>query len=67
VVEADIYDLFDVDFACVSGQETAAAVPVFLIDVCFADHDYASFPAEDSNVTFMSMEVLASCKKSTSR
>jgi len=39
----------DVDFACISGQATAAAVPDSLIDVCFADHDYASFPARDSN------------------
>jgi len=50
VVEIDgIYNLFDVDFACTSGQETAAAVPDSLIDVCFCDHDFCFFSVRDSN------------------
>ena len=52
VVEVDgiFYDfLLNDDFACISSQETAAAIPDFLLNAGFADHTYASFSAEDGN------------------
>jgi len=40
---------FNDDFACISGQQTAAAIPDVLNNASFADHTHASFSEEDGN------------------
>ena len=64
VVKVDgIFDfndlLFDNDFACFSGQETAAAGPDYLINVIVTDHTYASFPAGDGSTENNFLQELA--------